>query len=72
MTASSDGTLFKTKGGFFSNANGEDGAHDAGCSSVQRLSRGEEMQWLEWTISSTDKGYYIGLSYEDSDVYGNR
>jgi hypothetical protein len=42
---------------------------NAGCSSVETISRSEERQWLEWTVESTDRAYCIGLSHQDTDVH---
>jgi hypothetical protein len=43
--------------------------YDAGCSSVETISRSEERQWVEWTAATNDKSYFIGLSHTDSDVH---
>jgi hypothetical protein len=48
---------------------GEVWADDAGCSSVEGISeRGDMEQGVEWTIESTNKQYFIGLSHKDRDI----
>ena len=41
---------------------------NAGCSSVETITRSEERQWVEWTAVKEDQTYSIGLSHQDTDV----
>jgi hypothetical protein len=43
---------------------------DAGCSSVETITRSEERQWVEWTAVKEDQTYLIGLSHQDTIEYG--
>jgi hypothetical protein len=48
---------------------GENYNFDAGCSSVETISRNENGQWVEWTVERTDKIYSIALSHDGAIDY---
>ena len=47
---------------------GGNGSWDAGCSSVEAITRSDERQWVEWKAVKEGQDYVIGLSHQDTDV----